>query len=376
MRPVARRTLPIRTGARVSPIPHNVRPRMRGSYLIGPVVAAACLALAPAALGTVPYARSGADTHNYTDLYLNAGETPNDLSGDGNTFKFAATPDPANGPQINSNPFELFGERGAHVNDADASAQTAWMTTTGRPDVSIAVLDSGIKRFDPGPMSDLRDKVRLNQRELPLPQHDLATAISHPGTNNCSTYQAAYDANRDAVFNVEDYACDSRVADVVQNDPRRAGPAGVLTPEDLIIAFSDGSDADGNGFADDIAGWDFLDNDNDPLDDVQYGHGTGEANDSSAEADNGDQMGSCPNCMVLPLRVGDSFVADVNRFAQAALYAADNDVQVIQEALGTLNNSTLSREAVDYAYRHGTTVIASAADEAAQHNNWPSSLPH
>src|SRR3954451_13179202 len=239
---------------------------VRRRRLIVLALATAALALAaPRAFAAFPYTRPGGNTHNYSDLYLNAGETPNDLSGDGNTFKFAATADPANGPQINSNPYELFGERGAHVNDADASAQTAWMTTTGRPDVSIAVLDSGIKWFDPGPMSDLRDKVRLNQRELPLPQHDLATAISHPGTNNCSTYQAAYDANRDAVFNVEDYACDSRVADVVQNDPRRAGPAGVLTPEDLIIAFSDGTDADGNWFADDIAGWDFLDNDNDPL---------------------------------------------------------------------------------------------------------------
>jgi hypothetical protein len=78
----------------------------------------------------------------------------------------------------------------------------------------------------------------------------------------------------------------------------------------------------------------------------------------------------------MPLRVGDSFIADVNRFAQAALYATDNGALVIQEALGTLNNSKLARLAVNYAYDHGTTVIASAADEAAQHNNWPSSLPH
>ena len=73
--------------------------------------------------------------------------------------------------------------------------------------------------------------------------------------------------------------------------------------------------------------------------------------------------------MVIHMRVGDSFVADVNRFAAAVTYATDNGVQVVQEALGTLNNTSLAREAVDYAYRHGVTVIASAADEAAQHNN-------
>src|SRR5207253_7239878 len=86
--------------------------------------------------------------------------------------------------------------------------------------------------------------------------------------------------------------------------------------------------------------------------------------------------GGCPNCMVVPLRVGDSFIADASRFGQAAIYAVDNGVLVIQEALGTLNNTHLAREAVDYAYAHGVAVIASAADEAAQHHNYVSSDPH
>jgi hypothetical protein len=321
----------------------------------------ACTALAPPAFAAFPYTRPAGDPQDFGDLYLGPGQTPGDLSGDGNLFKFAATPDPSNGAQINQSPVELNGVRGAHINDSSSGAQTAWMTTTGRPDVSIAVLDSGIKWNDGGAMGDLRLKVRLERDELPMPQQ--------AGGAPCG----AYDCNGDGVFNVADYADDPRVNLV---DPRRAGPAGVMIPQDLIIAFSDGTDADGNGFVDDIAGWDFLDNDNDPYDDVQYGHGTGEASDSSAEADNGRQVGSCPNCTVVPLRVGDSFVADVNRFAQATLYATDNGIDVVQEALGTLNNSTLAREAVDYAYRHGVTVIASAADEAAQHNNWPSSLPH
>ena len=150
----------------------------------------------------------------------------------------------------------------------------------------------------------------------------------------------------------------------------------MFEPQDLLIAFSDGVDDDGNGYVDDIVGWDFVDDDNDPFDDVQYGHGTGEAQDSTAEADNGGDVGACPNCMGIYLRVGDSFVADVNRFGAAVTYATDNDVQIVQEALGSLNNSSLARDAVNYAYRHGVTVMASAADEAAQHNNWPSSLPH
>src|SRR3712207_45443 len=150
----------------------------------------------------------------------------------------------------------------------------------------------------------------------------------------------------------------------------------MLDPQDVLIAFSDGDDDDGNGYADDIAGWDFLDDDNDPFDDVQYGHGSGEARDSAGEANNGGDLGACPNCMEIHLRVGTSFIADVNRFAQAVLYAVDNDVLVVQEALGALNKSRLGRRAVDRAWAHGVTVIASAADEAAQHDNWPSSYPH
>jgi hypothetical protein len=285
------------------------------------------------------------------------------------TWKMAATPEPDSGCGANGNPAlmaqnaavradpqELGGVRGDSTTDVDPTAKTAWQITTGRPDVTIAVLDSGIKWNDAGAMSDLRRKVRLNTGELPLPE-------------GCTKY----DCNGDGVVNVDDYASDPRID---LNDPRRVGPPGVITPQDLLIAFSDGTDSDHNGFVDDIAGWDFVDNDNDPFDDVQYGHGTGEARDSNAEANNGGDVGTCPNCTVLPLRVGESFIADVNRFAQAALYAADNHVAIIQEALGTLNNSTLARNAIDYAYAKGVTIVASAADEAAQHHNLPGVLPH
>ena len=226
-------------------------------------------------------------------------------------------------------------------------------------------------------MNDLRFKTRLNKGELERPRNDSLATPNEAG-ENCGvggpySHAGEWDLNGDAVFNLRDYSCDDRV----QTDtPKGVGPAGMFEPQDVLIAFSDGTDDDGNGYIDDIVGWDFLDDDNDPFDDVQYGHGTGEARDSTSETDNGGDAASCPNCMGIHLRVGDSFIADVNRFAQAVTYATDNGALVVQEALGTLNNSTLSRRAVDYAYRHGVVVMASAADEAAQHNNWPSTLPH
>jgi hypothetical protein len=338
--------------------------------VLGIAIFAAMGIAAPAAMADFPYPAPAP----FKDLHTTGPQVPSDLSGNEQWMYSATAEAPGANPLttvVNSTPSELNGVRGAHIVDPDATAQTAWQLTTGRPDVLISVLDSGIKWNDQGVMKNVRFKIHLNKGELPQPNHTGPALVA--GTN-CATFANAYDANGDGVFNLRDYACDSRVD---LNDSRRVGPDNFLTPQDLLIAFSDGTDADGNGYVDDIAGWDFLDDDNDPFDDVQYGHGSGEIQDSTAEANN-DQggAGTCPNCMSIPLRVGDSFIADSNRFAAAVTYATDNGVSVVQEALGAMNNSGLSREAVDYAYKHGTTVIASAADEAAQHNNWPSSLPH
>ncbi len=370
------------------------------------LAAATALALLPSgAFAAFPYEREGTP--------------PNDLVGK-LEWMYAATPEPGN-TAVNADPRELGGVRGAHLVDASDGAATAWQLTTGRPDVTIAVLDSGIQWEDLSAMWDLRRKTRISRGEAPAPLAGRATAtepaFAYKATQgdgpprtvpapSCAAYKAAlaaggtggdrYDLNGDGVFDVLDYACDVRV------DPapaRGVGPtfgaawgpdaAGkpMLDPQDVLIAFSDGVDDDANGFDDDMVGWDFLDDDNDPFDDVSYGHGTGEARDSGAEGDNaifnakgecvaGCELAACPNCTQVHMRVGDSFVADVNRFAQATTYAVDNDVLVVQEALGTLNNSLLARQSIEYAYNHGVTVIASAADEAAQHNNWPSSNPH
>ena len=292
---------------------------------------------------------------------------------------------------------------------AGSPVHTGFEVTVGRPDVAIAELDSGINWSDAGAMSELRAKYLLNPGELPAPRVDMTKTFDPSTGVNCEAAHAAtggdydtngaypggtpggsgpipYDTVGQGVFNVLDYACDSRVAKVVAypkctNPPTtsecRNGPPGMLVPEDLIIAFSDGVDHDHNGYVNDIAGWNYVDDTNDPFDDVQYGHGTGEDQDSAAEANNPvGETGSCPNCMIMSLRVGESFVADANRFAEAAIYGTDRGVDIVQEALGTYNDPVFARHAIDYAYNHGVTVIASAADEQAEHHNQPGALPH
>ncbi|MEZ4410156.1 MAG: FG-GAP-like repeat-containing protein, partial [Polyangiales bacterium] len=146
---------------------------------------------------------------------------------------------------------------------------------------------------------------------------------------------------------------------------------------DLIRVFSDNTDADNNGYVDDIAGWDFFQDDNDPADATRFGHGTGEMRWSAAETNNGvGDAGDCPRCMVIPLRAADSFIGEVNDFAQAVVYATDRGASVVQEALGTLDNTTFAMQAIDYAYAHGVAVVASAADENSRHHNVPGTNNH
>jgi hypothetical protein len=371
------------------------------------------LAGASTAGADFPYTGPGGQLGDATTWKLPPGVTPSNF---GDNWKLAATPEasPMSEATVNGKSEELCGIRGMSVVDGSATfpsgtnscvaagspVKTAFEETLGRPDVLISVLDSGIKWNDQGAMIDLRKKIHLNAGELPAPKVDLHTAFDPSTGVDCSAHigavgsggdynrhggqpgaggQGPYDVIGQGVFDTLDYACDSRVAAVV-NGPSplhalRHGPSGMLTPEDLILAFSDGVDHDRNGFASDIAGWNFVDNNNDPFDDVQYGHGTGEAEGSSGEANTTQNLGTCPDCEVMPLRVGESFVADDNRFAQAALYGVDMGSSVISEALGTLNNSYFARQAVEYAYHHGVVVIASAADEAAEHHNEPGSGP-
>ncbi len=247
-------------------------------------------------------------------------------------------------------------------------ADVAWQTTIGDPAVVIAVLDSGIRWNNP----DLTNKLYLNRGELPVPG----------GTCPTSPNADAHDANGDGVFNVQDYStatghdrptaatlCDPRITD--QNS------TGAIDPQDLIVAFSDGVDDDGNGWTDDISGWDVFRDDNDPGDETDFGHGTGVANDAAAETDNGvGSAGVCPRCMVMMVRMADAFVSETNDFAAAMIFATDAGASVIQAASGSLDQTPAILDAIDYAWKRHTTFVSTAGDEDSFHPEYPGTNNH
>ena len=236
------------------------------------------------------------------------------------------------------------------------SVDTAWQIALGRNDVVIAVLDSGIRWRS----RDLAEQVWLNAGELPRPED-----------------ARAHDTDGDGALRASDYATDPRVGDRNGN--------GFIDPGDLIAAVSDCVDDDGNGYADDIAGYDFFGTghcgnavaDNDPGDDTDFGHGTGIAAVAAGAANNGiDDAGVCPRCRILPVRIGDSFVVDANRFARGVEFAVVAGAAVVASATGSYNDTPAARRAVDLAYERGVELVGSAADEYSYHHNFPSVLNH
>ncbi len=320
-----------------------------------------------------------------TDDLTNPANWPNDpdYAGRWNYWSFLPKQDVGTAPYINAD--VLLGASGMSIDKAWALLATqGWKGHIGAPDVRIAIIDSGYEWDN----ADTVNKVLLNKGEL------VGAAMPQDASGQPCTGLGGYDCNGDGVFNIADYAADPRMTPIVTGDKcflnmdpttpsttdRTAGDLNhncILDAGDLIERFSDGKDDDGNGYTDDIAGWDFFKNDNNPYDDTRYGHGTGESNDSSAEGNNTiNGIGACPSCMFIPLRAGESFVTDANNFAKAVVYATDNGVKIVQEALGTVNQTAFSRAAIDYAYAHGVLIDASMADENSRHHNLPATWNH
>ncbi|HVT34862.1 MAG TPA: S8 family serine peptidase, partial [Nevskiaceae bacterium] len=254
------------------------------------------------------------------------------------------------------------------------NAAGAWKLTRGRGDVVIAILDTGI-RWEKG---ELRRQVHLNCAELPAPHNAAGVAVASANASpGCKEPDFVYDLNGNGYLDVDDYQDDARV-------DKNGGAHGIkdtIDAEDLIVAFSDGDDDDHNGYVDDIAGWDFFNNDNDPYDQSSYfaasNHGSGRASDAVEQGNEGSGgLGVCPECQFVPLRVWDTFVADPNNFGLAVVYAADNGVSVIEGADGALGHTAFMEAASEYAYRKGLVQTFSGDDLNTGNHNYPANYSH
>jgi len=108
-----------------------------------------------------------------------------------------------------------------------------------------------------------------------------------------------------------------------------------------------GGDTDGNGYVDDIRGWDFVDNDNDPMD--YDSHGTHVAGTIAAVGDNGlGVTGVCWTAKIMPIRGLDAAGSGLtSNLISAIEYANANGAHVINNSWGGGGYSQSLKNAID-----------------------------
>src|SRR5271157_102951 len=208
------------------------------------------------------------------------------------------------------------------------NAPTAWNTTTGSDKVIVADVDTGIAYNQP----DLYDNVWLNQAEIPS---NLKPNLT--------------DTNGD----------------------------GIITATDVLAATSAGGWASGStqdgdtSHPDDLVGWNFVNNNNNPLD--QNGHGTFTAGEIGAVGNNGVGVtGVNWNVQVMPVQFLDSSGngSDIAA-AQAIDYAVNHGAKVINASWGGAGWDATIGAAIQYANQHGVIVVAAAGNNGTNDTTTP-----
>ncbi len=124
-----------------------------------------------------------------------------------------------------------------------------------------------------------------------------------------------------------------------------------------------GRDDDGNGYVDDVLGWNFVDGNGNPWD--QAGHGTHVAGVIAARTGNGEGItGMHPAARILPIKALN-FIGQgrASRVAEAIYYAVAQGARVINLSLGGEQHSQAARRAIEYAHGKGVVVVVAAGNE-------------
>lgn len=139
-------------------------------------------------------------------------------------------------------------------------------------------------------------------------------------------------------------------------------------------------DDDGNGFIDDVHGWNFVSNNNDLKD--NHGHGTHIAGIVGAEAGNGFGVaGVAPKVSIMSLKYFDPAVPNANNLSntiRAIRYATKMGAKIINYSGGGLEYSAEEYEAIKSAKEKGILFVAAAGNERSnsdKNHYYPADYP-
>jgi len=134
-------------------------------------------------------------------------------------------------------------------------------------------------------------------------------------------------------------------------------------------------DDDNNGYIDDVRGWDFANNDNDPMDDNL--HGTHVAGTIGAIGNNGVGVAGVNwRVKIMPLKflTGNGSGTLANAIS-AIIYGANQKARVMNNSWGGGGFSQALQDAINYANNAGALFVAAAGNDGSDNDaspNYPS----
>ena len=134
---------------------------------------------------------------------------------------------------------------------------------------------------------------------------------------------------------------------------------------------NNGKDDDGNGYIDDIFGWDFVNNDKDPMD--GHGHGTHVAGTIAAATNNGQKIaGVAWNAKMAGLKfLSDSGSGSTSGAIDAIAYSTAMGFKVSNNSWGGGGYSRALKEVIAEAGKNGQIFCAAAGNSGSNNDSKP-----
>ncbi len=236
------------------------------------------------------------------------------------------------------------------------NAPGAWNITTGSTQVIVADTDTGISYNNPQMLNNLW----INQAEIPS-----------------SVQPNLTDTNGDGLITLADLNAVVGGTTINQG-PGKIEPTtkGGLVTGGAVIAptssggWSSGSTQDGDtAHPDDLIGWSFVNNNNNPID--QNGHGTFTAGEIAAVGNNGAGVtGALWSVQIMGLQFLDSGGNGSDTAAALAIeYAVNHGARVINASWGGTGQDPVIASAIQYADQNGVILVCAAGNSSTNNDN-------